>query len=298
MFDIKKQLMWSKLRAGLIITIALLLLFFTVFFAGSIDKIFSPKTQIRAVIGDVRGLRRGAPVWISGVEVGSVADIALNPEGGTLVTMSVKKTDLKFVRSDSVASVLTLGLLGDKYIELSPGSPQAPPVHPGELIKGASPIEMKDIMETAATSVQKMNDFIEKLGHLVTKVETSKGTLAKFLEDPALYNNLKEATESLSKIADDINNSRGSLGMLIKDRSLYDKLSETSSSMEQFSRRLAVSSGTINKLIEDPTLYDRLNGTAASMEAFSKKLNKSSGTLSRLMEDPELYDNLNKASKK
>ncbi len=114
MFDIKKQLRWSKLRAGLIITIALLLLFFTIFFAGSIDKIFSPTIQIRAVISDVRGLRQGAPVWISGVEVGSVTDIALNPDGGTIVTMSLKKRDLRFVRTDSVASVLTLGLLGDK----------------------------------------------------------------------------------------------------------------------------------------------------------------------------------------
>ncbi len=296
MFDIKKQQKWSKLRAGLIITIALLLLFFTIFFAGSIDKIFSPTTQIRAVIGDVRGLRQGAPVWISGVEVGSVTDIALNQDGGTIVTMSLKKSDLRFVKTDSVASVLTLGLLGDKYIELSTGSQQAQPVHPGELIKGASQIEMKDIMETAAKSVQKMNDFIEKLGHLVTKVETSKGTLAKFLDDPSLYNNLKETTKSLSAIAANINSSRGSLGMLIKDRSLYDRLSTTSSSLEEFSRKLAGGSGTLNKLVEDSSLYDRLSGTAASMETFSRKLNNSSGTISKLMEDPELYDNLNKAS--
>lgn len=296
MFDIKKKLRWSKLRAGLIITIALLLLFFTVFFAGSIDKIFSPTIQISADIGDVRGLRQGAPVWISGVEVGSVTDISLNPQGGTVVTMSLKKSDLKFVRTDSVATVLTLGLLGDKYVELSPGSPQSPPIGPGEMIKGASPVEMKDIMETAAMSVKKMNDFIEKLGHLVTKVETSKGTLAKLLEDPALYNNLEEATKSLSRIAADINGRRGSLGMLISDRSLYDRLTKASSSMEEFSGKLAAGSGTLNKLIEDPTLYDRLSGTAASMEAFSRKLNKGSGTLSKLVEDPELYDNLNKAS--
>lgn len=297
MFDTKKQLRWSKLRAGLIITIALLLLFLTVFFAGNIDKIFSPTVQIRAVISDVRGLRRGAPVWISGVEVGAVTDIALNPRGGTMVTMSLRKSALKFVRSDSVASVLTLGLLGDKYIELSTGSPRAPVVHPGELIHGASPVEMKDIMETAANSIKKMNEFIEKLGRLVTKVETSKGTLSKFLEDPALYNNLKDATRSLSKIAADINSRRSSLGMLLKDRSLYDNLSETSSSLAKFSKKLADGSGSLDKLIEDPSLYNRLNRTATSMEAFSKKLNRSSGTISKLIEDPELYDNLNKASR-
>jgi phospholipid/cholesterol/gamma-HCH transport system substrate-binding protein len=297
MFDIKKQLRWSKLRAGLIITIALLLLFFTVFFAGSIDKIFSPTVQVRAAINDVRGLKQGAPVWISGVEVGSVTDITLNPEEGTIVTMAVKRRDLKFVRRDSVASVLTLGLLGDKYIELSPGTPQSPIVHPGELIKGTTPIEIKDVMETGAMSIKKMNDFMEKLGHLVTKIETSKGSLSKFIEDPALYDNLQKASKSLSTIADDINSGRGSMGMLIKDRSLYDRLAETSSSMEAFSRKLAGGSGTLNKLVEDTTLYDRLSGTAASMEAFSSKLNKSSGTISKLMDDPELYDNLNKASK-
>ena len=297
MFDIKKQLAWSKLRAGLVVTLALVLLFFTVFFAGSIDRIFSPTVKIRASISDVRGLRRGAPVWISGVEVGALTDISLRPEIGTIVTMAVKKRALRFVKEDSVASVLTLGLLGDKYVELSSGSPGSPVVRPGEMIKGASPMEMKDIMETAAMSVKKMNDFIEKLGRLVTKVETSKGTLAKFLEDPELYNNLKDTTKSLSKIADDIESRHGSLGMLINDRSLYDRLSQTSLSMEKFSRRVADGSGSLNKLIDDPTLYDRLSGTAASMEAFSARLNNSSGTINRLVEDPELYDNLNKASK-
>ncbi|PIV43314.1 MAG: hypothetical protein COS27_05165, partial [Nitrospirae bacterium CG02_land_8_20_14_3_00_41_53] len=112
MFDMKKQLMWAKLKVGIVITLALLTLFITVFFAGNIQDIFSPKVQIKAQIKDARGLRRGSPVWISGIEIGSVKSIDLNPEYGTLVTMSVNRGAMKFIKKDSQASVLTMGLLG------------------------------------------------------------------------------------------------------------------------------------------------------------------------------------------
>ncbi len=138
MFDIKKQLLWSKLKVGLVITLALSILFLTVFFAGSIERILSSKAELRAHIQNVKGLRKGAPVWISGIEVGSVKDINLHPEYGTIVTLSLNKNFLKFLRKDAEASILTKGLLGDKYIELSNGSPGAGPIKPNDIIKGVS----------------------------------------------------------------------------------------------------------------------------------------------------------------
>ena len=296
MFDVKKQLLWSKLKVGVVMTLALSVLFATIFFAGSIQKIFSPRVKLKVQIHNVRGLREGAPVWVSGIEVGSVERINLNPTYGTVVTLSIDKKALGFLRKDSEASVLTMGLLGDKYIELSSGSPGAEPLKPRDMIKGTAVVELQDIIEASASSIRKMTDVMTKLDNLFTKIETGQGTVAKFLTDPAIYNNLKETTKTLAAILRDIENGKGTIRMLLDDPSLYNKLVSATSSLEELSTKIKESSGTFNKLIEDPSLYNRMLSATSSIEKFSILLNQEHGTLRRLAEDPNLYENLNKAS--
>jgi len=297
MFDIKKQLLWSKLKVGLVITLALSILFLTVFFAGSIERILSSKAELRAHIQNVKGLRKGAPVWISGIEVGSVKDINLHPEYGTIVTLSLNKNFLKFLRKDAEASILTKGLLGDKYIELSNGSPGAELIKPNDIIKGVAQIELQDVVETSAASIEKMSDFINKLENFVAKIERGEGTVAKFLTDPSIYDNLQETTKSLSAILRELESGQGTLKMLLKDPSLYNKLVSTTTALEEVSRKLSEGNGTVKKLLEDPSLYNRMLAAASSLDDFSKKLNEGHGTLRRLAEEPDLYDNLNNVSK-
>jgi len=296
MFDLKKQVRWAQIKTGIIITIALVILFLSVFFAGSIEHILYPKGAIKAAVSDVKGLKKGAPVWIYGIEEGSVQDISLDSQHGTVVTISIYKKALGFLRKDSTASVLTMGLLGDKYVELTPGTSGSAPLQAGEMIRGASQIDLKEVMAESGESVRKINDFIEKMGRLAERLEKSKGTLSKFLEDPSLYDNLKETSKYLAVISRDIGEGKGTIGMLVKDPSLYYRLSSTSKSLEGFSLKLEKGSGTLNKLVEDDLLYHRLVGAASSIEEFGGKLNRSSGTVNKLIEDPELYDNLNRTS--
>ena len=296
MFDLKKQVRWAQIKTGIILTLAFGILFLSVFFAGSIERILYPKVKIKAAVSDVKGLKKGAPVWVYGIEEGSVEDISLDAKYGTVVTISVYKKVLDFLRKDSTASVLTMGMLGDKYVELNPGTSKTPPLEADEMIRGVSQIDLKDVMAASGESVQKINDFIEKMGKLAERLEKSKGSLSNFLEDPSLYNNLKESSKYLSLISRDISEGRGTIGMLVKDPSLYNRLASTSKSLEDFSRKLEKGSGTLNKLVEDDLLYNRLVGAASSLETFGNKLNNSSGTVSKLIEDPALYDTLTSTS--
>ena len=171
MADPKRQLRWSQLKVGFLITLALAILLLAIFFAGGIESLFSPTTKLRLQFRDVKGLRIGAPVWIRGTEVGSVNDIDLDPVYGTVVVVAVYKNLLPFVKKDSQASILTMGLLGDKFIELSPGSPLAEQIRPNEMIKGTAQVELTDIVETSAATIQRMTEFIDKLDRLVVGIE-------------------------------------------------------------------------------------------------------------------------------
>jgi phospholipid/cholesterol/gamma-HCH transport system substrate-binding protein len=298
MFDLKKQIRWAQVKTGIIISIALVILFLGVFFAGSIDRVVNPKVSIKATMSDVKGLKKGAPVWIYGIEEGSVQNINLDPQYGTVVTISVYKKVLRFLKKDATATVLTMGLLGDKYVELSPGTSKAAPLAEGDMINGAAQTDLKDVMETAGQSIKKVTEFVDKMGKLVEKIESSKGTLSRFLDDPALYDNLKASTKNLAAITSDITNGKGSVGLLLKDPSLYERLSASSKSLEAFSKKLESGSGTLNKLLDDDQLYARLLGAATSADEVGKKLNSPSGTIGKLIADPSLYENLSAASQR
>jgi phospholipid/cholesterol/gamma-HCH transport system substrate-binding protein len=284
MFDDKKQLKWSQIKVGLVMTIAFVVLLIAVFFAGNIQNVFLKKGELKIKFRDVVGLRKGAPVWILGLEEGSVKNITLDPTYGVIVTIAVNKNALEFVRKDSRATILTMGLLGDKYIELSTGSPQAEPIRPAEVIKGSSEMGLREVM----------GQFIEKIDSLVTKIEGGQGTIAKLLNDPALYNNLLGATHSLSAFLENLKDSKGTLKLLIDDPSVYKKMLAATSSIEEFSKRINESSGTLRRLIEDPSLYNKTLTVASQIEEFSRKLNESQGTLKKMIEDPALYENFNR----
>ncbi len=296
MYEVKKQLAWSALKVGTVITVGLITLLATVFFAGNIEQILSPKEILKFDIADVGGLRRGSPVWFAGLEVGGVKSIDLHPEYGTVVTILINRDVLKYLRKDSRAVIQTMGLLGDKYVELGPGTSGSAPLRPGDMISGITELSMQKVMATGAISLQKLNEVIEHLGSLAIKIEKGEGTLARLLSDPSLYNNLKDASARIASVAADVQSGKGTLGKMIEDDALYGKLLATADSFERFSFTLKNSKGTLNRLIEDSSLYDRLLGAASSVEAFSLKLNNGKGTLNRLAEDPRLYENLVQAS--
>jgi phospholipid/cholesterol/gamma-HCH transport system substrate-binding protein len=294
MFEREKQLRWSKWRIGLVITIALILLLLSVFFAGNIKELFIKKVELKAQIQNVEGLRAGSPVWIHGTEVGYVKNIKLNPVYGTIVTMEIDGDVLSFIREDSQASVMTMGLLGDKYIEISSGSPQAPPIRSGGMIKGKTQIELTHVMGTASASIEKMGEFINKLDRLVSQIEEGKGTMAKLITNPELYDNLNNDAKMISLVLEGIRNARGTLKMLMEDPTLYQRILAAATSIETFSKKIEEGHGTIQKLVEDPSLYNQALTAISELEEFSKKLKDGKGTLGKLITDPELYDNLNK----
>lgn len=294
MFELKKQLMWSKLKVGIIITMALMILLFTVFFANGLEKILSPTIDIRTHIKDVKGLRQGSPVWFSGIEIGSVKRIDLHAEKGTVVTMSIKKDKAQFIKKDSVASVRTMGLLGDKYIEISIGSADASSVSPGDIIEGAEFMELKDVIKTGSDALKRITEFVGEMDSFIKKMEKLVNAISdsKFLKDPTLYNNLEEASRNLAYALRDLKESEGTMKKIVQDPSLYNKMLSAASSLEEFGRKMNEGSGTLKKLSEDPSLYENLNMAALQLNSIFERINSGEGLVGSLLKDKELSNEL------
>jgi phospholipid/cholesterol/gamma-HCH transport system substrate-binding protein len=292
MYDYVKQLRWSTLKVGIVVTLAILILFLTVMFAGNIGDLLAPKVEIHAVFDDVRGLRNGSPVWFSGVEIGSVKSIHFTPHERVRVAMLISSDTLQYLRKDSSAGIFTLGLLGDKYIEIKPGSESAPGLTAGDTIPGIAQIEIQDVVETGQESIASLTEFIDMLEVVLVKIEKGEGTAAKFIKDPSIYDNLKETTEKLSRLVKKVEGGRGTLGRLIHDETLYQNASSSADNIKVFTDDLRTSEGTLNRLIEDKSLYENLNAASEKLDSLLEQINESEGLVASLVRDKDMAEDL------
>lgn len=292
MFDKKKNLTWAKLKVGLVITIALFILFFTVFFAGGLENLFEKKAELKATVRDVRGLRVGSPVWKAGVEIGTVRSIRLHPEFGTIVSMKIRQDIFHHIRKDSTATVQTMGLLGDKYIELTSGTADASPVRSGDTIAGSIQLEMKDLVQEGSSSMEKVGAFLLKLDQFLVKIDSGHGTVGKLMGDPALYNNLNDTAKSLARLTRDMESADGSLKMFAKDPMLYNRLSSAAASLDEVTKKMNEGSGSFRKFVEDPVLYDTLAASSKKLNAIVEQMDAGQGTAGALLKDKEMEKDL------
>ncbi len=275
MNEYKKQLTWAQLRVGIVITAALAILFITVLFAGNIERLFASRATIHASFLDVKGLKPGAPVWFSGVEIGSVKSLHFTPGEKVKITMTIGRNALAFLKQDSRADVLTLGLLGDKYVEISSGTKEAKGLAAGDTIEGGAPPEIS-----------------EEVSRLVKSAESTRGTVGRLLKEDALYQEILSSVKDIKRFAQTLNASQGTLDKLVKDPEAYDRFLKAARSLDDFSRRLAASKGTVNRLIEDGSLYDNMNGVAVKLNVLLDRINRSEGTVGRLVSNPQLEEEL------
>jgi phospholipid/cholesterol/gamma-HCH transport system substrate-binding protein len=286
MFDLKKHLMWSKLKVGALVTAALVVILITVIFAGSLETLFSNHITVFAQIKDVRGLRSGSPVWLSGIEIGSVKDIRLHPEYGTLVTISISSDAAEFVRKDSTATVMTMGLLGDKYVEISNGTANSEKVGTKDVLKGKVQLEMADIVDATAGSLAKVSDVVEQLGMIVKKIDNKEGTVGLLLNDPSLFNNLKESTRSLSVTLREIETSNGSFRKLVKDPSMYDNLDKASRKISAVIEGIEQGKGAAGVMLKDEQTAQQLKD---SVKGLNELVNELKDMVKDIKANPKRY---------
>ena len=157
---------------------------------------FSSTYTVRTEFKNVGGLADGAQVRVGGIPEGTVKHIVLpkRPDQKVTVEMNLQHSTQNVLKKDSVASIKSEGLLGDKYVEISFGSDEAARLKSGDSIASAPPLDISDL-------IQKTNDILD----------TTKGTLQ----------NVEASVDNLKSISSKINSGQGTVGALVNDKSIY-----------------------------------------------------------------------------
>jgi outer membrane protein OmpA-like peptidoglycan-associated protein len=156
-------------RLGMFIVATLVILAGGVFLIGEKRFLFRQTYQLQAQFQDVAGLDNGADVRVGGIHLGTVRYIFLpdRPSGKLTVVMDMSRSTREIVRKDSVATIKTEGLLGNKYVEVSFGADKSPEIENGDTIKGETPVDFSDaalgVMNQARTAATAFTEDADAL---------------------------------------------------------------------------------------------------------------------------------------
>jgi phospholipid/cholesterol/gamma-HCH transport system substrate-binding protein len=220
----------TEIKVGIFVVVILFLFGVGVFVIGSHQKYFQRQYALWASFSNIQGLIVGAPVSLAGLTVGRVNTIIFpeDPREKTIkVELKIKKGVQKRIRKDSIASIQTMGLLGDKYVEISLGSPENKVLQDGDYIESAHPFDLFAYATKLEEAIDVINTILVDVREISSQVRGGKGLLHAILYDPAggeLVNNLSSAAKSADNIVKKVERGEGTLGGIINDPTVYEDL--------------------------------------------------------------------------
>lgn len=276
MFEMQRKTAWATLKTGIVISIALFFLFLSVFFSNNISALFSPKLSINVKFSNIQGLRSGAPVWLFGAEIGSVDDILVNGNG-IVVVLSLERKHSKSIYKDAVASIMTMGILGDKFIEIEQGNTKSQLISSGDTISGIGSVDFKQVTAAATNTMAATDSVIEQLAILLKNITSSSGTFAKLLTDSSLYKQLTISADNLSNVTKGLVTSDGTIKKLIEDPELYENLNDAAMQLSNLMGRVdhgLGNGGMASAIVNDSTMASNLRETVASLKETAHSINE------------------------
>ncbi|MEE9451028.1 MAG: MlaD family protein [Ignavibacteriaceae bacterium] len=205
----KKEIAGVKL--GIFIFLGSMLLVIGIFMLGNKEALFKDTYTVKAYFHNIEGLRNGAPVRLSGIDVGAVKEIRIIGDTVSVLEVSMRLlTEIdRFIRKDTYAEIQTEGLVGNKFVSLKMGSREAEQVEDGGMILSREPVSFADIIQETQGIMAYTKEMTKDLSEIINKVNTGDGTIGKLLNDDSLYyaaaNLTKTADRSLLSITSELN---------------------------------------------------------------------------------------------
>lgn len=212
-----------------------------VFMIGSERRVFDKKVELSATFKDVQGLKSGAPIRLSGVDIGTVTSVAhsSDPNDDKLyVRMQIVASEATRVREDSVATVASKGLLGDKMLEITPGTPGKRALPSGATVNSEEPADYSQLLGEVGGMAKKADDIL-------ANVEKTTAVLANEQTQKDVQQTLHSVTVILNTVA----TGNGYVSRLLNDPAEADRLSHTLASFQQTAAKLNQTLDNSNELM-------------------------------------------------
>ncbi len=326
----RKQVSWVQLRVGLLVVVSFTIFGLMVFLMTG-QGFFSPKTNLKVYIDNAGGLKKGDPVRLSGIDIGNVDDITVSNDPNPLrvveVSFHVEDRMMKEVREDSLAALEVEGLLGQRFIDITRGSPGRAELQAGSEVRYKVQPDFGHLMASGDNVMTNVNRLTNTLNAMADHVQQGQGTLGKIMYDDSLYKQLRvtatqfqdmvsyansgkgslgkivysddfynhadQTVAKLSTIADDIQAQKGSLGKFIYDTTLHDDTRKVINDFGKIVADTKAGKGSLGKILTDEAFYDKATAAVTKIDDIAGRIDRGEGAFGKLSKDDAMYNNVN-----
>ncbi len=286
--------MSSAAKVGIFMLIILAILGYFVLKIEDIDFGQGGTREIQVKFDNVAGLDRQAAVRVAGVRKGKVAKVEMTPDGKAVVTLEIDK-DVP-LHANASARVANLGLLGEKYIELDPGTPGTPPLtSENVMLRGTQPASFDDVTNQVSAIANDVKAITESLR---TVMSGPRGQ--QRLED--IVENVREVTAQMRDLIAanraDVDATVGNMRAITAD--LRVEIPKLAASIDRVANQLGGTVGEnrqdVKQIVENlRTLSTELKTTTANLNSITGQVKSGEGTVGKLIYSDEAHDKLTAA---
>jgi len=292
----------KRITVGVFIAIGILIFVLAVFTLGTQKKTFVKSFTLSVVFNDIQGLKKGNNVWFSGVKIGTIKKIEFFGTSQVRVFLSIEEDVHKYIHKDAGASIGADGLIGNKIVVITGGTPALPFVEDGDVLKVNNSVSTDDMMKTLQVNNKNLEDVTGDFKILSRNLVEGKGAAGALLSDEqlalnfkAMVANLNRITASTAKTAQDLNtfgktlNTPGGLvNKMMTDTAVFAKLERSATTLQQTAQSASVMAGNLQKasaklntndnaaglLLNDAKTADQVRSIMVNLEKSSKKLDE------------------------
>ncbi|UCE85200.1 MAG: MCE family protein [Deltaproteobacteria bacterium] len=287
------------LVVGAFVLAALAMLAGLILSLSSERGLFAKRYTLVARFGDVQGLLPGAPVRLAGKDVGAIQSVRFAPLGDARPPVEVLlqiDADVKSrIRSDSQATIGTIGLLGDTYVEIEVGTPEGAILEAGDELPAVTPLNVNRLVAKGTTALDSIVELTDNLNTVVAGFGERMGS-ERFIE---ALDAITTSVESVTDIVNEVQTGQGLLHSLIYSHyegSGVENVEKSLATLERILAEVETGRGVLHTLIYDePEEQDIVMQALAAggrLNNILEKVDGGQGTLGLLVNDPTLYEDL------
>ncbi len=194
------QVFRSEIKVGLLVLISFVIFVIGIFVVSDVRSLWDKKKTLTITFQYADGITAGSPVWYAGFEVGGVKDIRIASGVADRIAITVRISPDARVSKDSRAEIRSLGMMGAKYVEISPGSPDSPELESGDTVEGKSPASLSEIIETGGKVATGLVELVAEAKDLVYEVRNEYTVKETIGNANALILQVKQDTADLGPI--------------------------------------------------------------------------------------------------
>jgi len=194
-----------KIKTGAFVLVSIVLLLAFIFLIGRKKNLFSNTFSVYANFKNIAGLKTGNFVRFAGINIGTVDEIAVVNDTTVRVDLVLQEKMRPFIKTDVIANIGSDGLMGDKLVQLGPGSNTAAQVKEGGQIKTVEPADMDRIVGRLNEIANNAASLTGGLSDLVAKINNGEGSLGRLVTSDKLAKQLETTVSSTKSTVANIN---------------------------------------------------------------------------------------------